>query len=409
MRKSAFPQRLDITGKMMNKSPKKMKILGLPSDDGACGHYRVIWPLRALQDAGLVDMYVPPIVDGDRFVKLSEEGIKDPSDPNLVNNYSMIVLQRQPQADVLRLINGAKALGILTIFDIDDSAITIPVSNPNYMVWGKDKRKIRSMVTAYIKSGNVPKAIRGRSIDDVVASATGLRDSLLNNIRAADMVTVTTPSLKEDYSRYNNNIVMLPNQMRLNLWKDLEYIPHDGRIWVGWAGGWTHYEDLKLIKTAMREVIRRHDNADLVLIGFDQAKDLVFDDIPPDRVVTFPWSKDLKGYRKYVNSLDICLAPSYDNRFNEGKSDIRCLEAWCCKVPVVGSFTTYGHTIKESGGGLVAKRPKDWIKGMGRLITNVSLRKSMGIAGYNYTSRKRTYRATTHLWMSAYSSLFDGG
>jgi len=382
-----------------------MKILGLPSDAHACGKYRVEWPLQALQDAGLAETYVPPIVDGDRFVKLSEIGDKNPSEPNLVNNYEMIVLQRQPQKDVHRLITGAKSLGIRVVFDIDDNALAIQPSNPNFMVWGRDKRKIRSMVTAYMKSGNVPKAIRGKDIDDVVDSAMVLRDGLLNNIRAADMVTVTTPSLKEDYSRYNNNIVILPNQMPIDLWKNLEYIPHKGRIWVGWAGGWTHYEDLKLIKASMREVIRRHDNVDLVLIGFDQAKELVFDNISPERVVTFPWSKDLKGYRKYVNSLDVVLAPSYDSRFNMGKSSIRCLEAWCCEVPVVGSFTTYGRAIKESGGGIVAKRPKDWIKGLGRLITNEGLRKSMGMAGYNYVVKKRTYQVTTDLWHSAYRSL----
>ena len=387
------------------KSPKKMKILGLPSDDRACGHYRVEWPLQALQDAGLAETYVPPIKNGDRFVKLSLEGEKEPTELSLVNNYDLIVLQRQPQTDILRLIEGAKSLGIFTIFDIDDNALAIPVSNPNFMVWGRDKRKIRSMVTAYIEHGNVPKAIRGKSVDEVVESAMALRNGLLNNLRAADMVTVTTPSLKEDYSRYNNNIVILPNQMPIDLWKNLEYIPHRGRVWVGWAGGWTHYEDLKIIKAAMREVIRRHDNVDLVLIGFEQAKDLVFEDIPSDRIVTFSWSKDLVGYRKYVNSLDICLAPSYDNRFNEGKSDIRCLEAWCCKVPVVGSRTTYGKTIKESGGGLVAKQPKDWIKGLSRLITNKGLRKSMGMAGYNYVVKKRTYQVTTDLWHSAYRSL----
>jgi len=392
----------------MNESPSKLKVLGLPSDSAACGHYRVIWPLQALQSAGLAETYVPPIVNGDRFVKLSEEGYKSPNDPNTVNNYDLIVLQRQPQKDVHRLIIGAKALGIRVIFDIDDSATKIPTSNPNYMVWGKDRRRIRSMVTAYMKSGSVPKAIRGKSIDEVVESSMSLRNSLLNNIRAADMVTVTTPSLKEDYSGYNNNIVILPNQMPIDLWKDLEYISHEGRIWVGWAGGWTHYEDLKLIKAAMREVIRRHDNIDLVLIGFEQAKTLVFDDISPDRVITFPWSKDLSGYRKYVNSLDICLAPSYPNRFNEGKSSIRCLEAWCCKVPVVGSSTTYARAIKESGGGIVAKKSKDWIKGVSRLISDKGRRESMGMAGYNYTSKKRTYEATTELWYSAYISLFGG-
>lgn len=385
-----------------------MKILGLPSDNRACGHYRVIWPLQALQNAGLLDTYVPPIKDGDRFVSLSLEGRKDPAELSLVNNYDLIVLQRQLQRDILKLIKGAQSNGVKVVFDIDDSAISIPPSNPNYMVWGKDKRKVRSLATAYLKSGSVPKAIRGMTVDEVVEKATITRQGILDNIKAADMVTVTTQSLKEEYTRFNDNIVVLPNQMIMEFWKDLEYIKHPGRIWVGWAGGWTHYKDLKIIRSAVREMIRRHDNVDLVLIGFDQAKDIVFEDIASDRVVTFPWSKDLKGYRKYVNSLDVVLAPSYDSRFNAGKSSIRCLEAWCCGIPVVGSPTTYGETIKECGGGLVAKRPKDWVKGLSRLITNESLRGNMGKAGYNYTSKERTYEATVSLWLRAYESLLGG-
>ena len=46
---------------------RKLSVLGLPSDDRACGKYRVEWPLAALQDAKLADTYVPPIKHGDRF------------------------------------------------------------------------------------------------------------------------------------------------------------------------------------------------------------------------------------------------------------------------------------------------------------------------------------------------------
>ena len=388
-----------------------LNILGLPGDKGpelkACSAYRVVWPLRALQRAGLGDFFVPPSVDGQRTVMLNDDGRTDPMEPSLVNNYDLIVLQRQPDKDVGELIRVCKRAGIKTVFDIDDSVLTITPKNPNYVVWGRDLRKVRQLAVSYIRSGDVPEIIRGKNPDQVAEQAKTIRAGLLRNIRSADLLTVTTPSLKDEYSMHNGNIVVLPNQMDTERWDNLDAPEHPGRIWLTWAGGWTHRDDLALIKQTVKHVINRYPNVDLCLVGFDQAKEIVFGEIPSDRVVTFPWTPGVYTYRKYLAGADIILAPSESTKFNESKSDIRIMEGWlAARAPAVASRTTYGATIRESGGGYTAKNTRQWIQTLCRLIENEDLRKQMGQRGYDYVVSKRTYDVNVGLWYDAYSSLF---
>ena len=391
---------------------RKIKILGLPGDkhEGACAHYRVFGPLRALQRAGFCDMYIPHANEyGHRTVALNQDGRKDPLDPMLVNNYDLIVLQRQPDQDVGTLITECNGLGIGTCFDIDDSVFSITPKNPNYVVWGRDKRKVRQLATLYIRSGSVPEILRGKTPEQIVELSIKIRAGIINNIRSASLVTVTTPSLASEYGAHNSNIHVLPNQMDLDGWGELESTPHPGRIWITWAGGWTHKDDLALLAAPLQAIIQMYDNVDLVLIGFEQAKDLVFSGIPEDRIVLFPWTKNIYDYRSSLASADIVLAPSEGVKFNDSKSDIRVMEGWlAAKAPAVGSPTTYGQTIRESGGGLVAKNSKQWVTALRKLINNTALRKAMGEKGYKYTIEQRTYDANVQLWIDAYTSLLGG-
>ncbi|MBU0777633.1 glycosyltransferase [Patescibacteria group bacterium] len=389
---------------------EKPKIIGLPGDkreNAACACYRVKWPLDALARQGLAHIYIPPLENGNRIVAMDPDGKKNPMQPRLVNNYDMIVLQRQPDADVTRLIRTCKNAGIKVVFDIDDDALHIPPENPNYMVWGRDSRKVQQMVRAYRKVGKEPPAIRNMTPQQAAENAKMLFRGILDNIRLADLVTTTTPVLRDVYQKYNSNIVVLPNQMDRGGWENLKPVEHE-RLWIGWAGGWTHIHDLEIVARPMGEILRRYDHVDLCLIGWGQAKELVFSDISPERVLTFPWSDDVYGYRNNLASMDIILAPSYDNLFNAGKSDIRVMEAWIgAKAPVVASPTTYGETVRQAGGGLVAKNTKDWIASLSKLIEKQALRRAMGDAGYLYVRDYRTYDMCAEKWMKAYNGLWE--
>jgi len=390
---------------------RKWKILGLPGDkkpNAACEMYRVRWPLNAIERTGFATTYIPPLEGGDRIVGIYQDGHKSPNELNIINNYDLLVFQRQPDNDIGKLLLICKKVGVKTVFDIDDDALHIPRHNPNYMVWGMDRRHIRNMIIAYRKVGYNPDAIKHLTPEDAAKQAQELRNGLLNNLRIADAVTVTTPALQQVYQKYNSNIHVLPNQMDLAGWQNLEGVRHDGELWITWAGGWSHERDLKLVVRPIQEILRRYKHVNFCIIGFTQAKQFVFGDLPEDRVITFPWSDDVFGYRNHLASADIVIAPSEKISFNEGKSDIRLMEAWlAAKCPVVASPTTYGHTVNVSGGGLIAKKPKDWLRTLSRLIEQPDLRGQLGRAGYEYVTKNRTYDNQVSRWIEVYQSLLE--
>jgi glycosyltransferase involved in cell wall biosynthesis len=402
-----------------------MRILGLPGGATSCDYYRVEKPLEALTQAGIAETYIPPIENGNRLVRIGEMTEREKKEtldqksflegfmeirrferlPNVLD-YDLIVLQRQPNEEVYKLIARASKEGIKTVFDIDDDAYNIPPNNPNYLLWGRDARKVARLYLGMKRRGEMPAPWKDLSLDQVIENARKARAGLFLNIRSADLVTTTTPALAAVYSRLRNDVAIVPNQMCLEDWEDLKPIEHPGEIWLGWAGTATHFDDLKLLQGVIPAILERYPQASFVIAGFPKAKELLFDGYADHRVVTFPWT-DIKSYKNYLASFDIVLAPSYPCKFNEGKSDIRVLEAGMARRPVVGSSTTYGATIRESKGGFVAKRQMDWVKALGRLIENEALRQAMGQSLGNYVRTCRTYRANVHLWAEAYSNLLE--
>ena len=400
-----------------------MRILGLPGGATSCDYYRVEKPLEALVQAGIAETYIPPIENGNRQARVGDfteeeekellrgkEGwdavskIRDFRRLVDILDYDLIVFQRQPNEEVYKLIARAREEGVKTVFDMDDDAFNIPPTNPNYLMWGRDARKISNIYLSIKKIGGMPALWKDLSLDQVIENARKTRDGLFLNIRSADLVTTTTPALAGVYKRLRSDVVVVPNQMCPEDWEDLKPIEHPGEIWLGWAGTHTHFDDLKLLQKVVPAILERYPEISFVIAGFPKAKELLFNGYVDHRVLTFPWT-DIKGYKNYLASFDVVLAPSYPCKFNEGKSDIRVLEAGMVRRPVVGSPTTYGATIRESKGGLVAKRQVEWVKALSRLIEDKGLRHSMGENLGNYVRTHRTYRANVHLWAEAYSKL----
>jgi glycosyltransferase involved in cell wall biosynthesis len=367
-----------------------MRIIALPGDLSACGYYRVFAPLAALGRAGLADVCRPPAT--------MPEGGGRPQiliRPEVLRDFDIAVFQRQPEGRITRLFHLARAFGTAIVFDLDDDVFSVPPTSPAYIAFGRDWRKI----------GGLGQCKTPEEARRAAAQARENFEGILRNLRLADLVTVSTERLRQVYGRYRNDIVVLPNQVEPRDWEDAISNPHPkpgDEIWIGWAGSKTHWADLAGIARPVTEVLRRHHNIRLVIVGFPEAARLF--EAVTDQVVTFDWMP-ITGYRRIVAAFDIALAPSAPTQFNEAKSDIRVLEAALCGIPVVASETTYGDTVREAGCGFVAKTPQKWIKYLGRLIANVDLRREMGEKGREYVLGERTYDANAWRWAEAYSKI----
>jgi glycosyltransferase involved in cell wall biosynthesis len=389
------------------------KLLGLPGRPVGhpCTDYRLTWPLRELDGQIEYDITVQ-------------------TDLEAISKYDLMVFQRQEMPLVEQITRAAQSMpamqsswvaqgmawdvarleaghhvGKKVIFDIDDDAINIPPTNVNYLQWGRDRRQIVQML-ASMKAQGMKGDIMDKPPKLVAEEARLHLRQLLANIRAVDAVTVTTPWLKKVYSQYNRNIYVLPNWAVPQEWEGVEYKEHEG-VHIGWAGGPTHYADIKVFVRPVKQILKEHPHVKLVIAGFPVARQMFFDDVDEDRIITYPFMEE---WRHNLATFDIILAPADDNKFNRGKSAIRVYEGLCAtkgQAAVVGSETTYGHTIRALGCGFVCKSFADWLAALERLIENKGLRRTLGQRGYDRMLAGHTYQGHAHEWLRTYEEILQ--
>lgn len=226
------------------------------------------------------------------------------------------------------------------------------------------------------------------------------RANLVQNIRVADLVTVSTPALAERISRFNQNVVVLPNCIpgELLAWQPGTYLD---RFTVGWQGSPTHKADWK---TAAEPIRRWYETASKATDG--QVEFHTMGGVPD----TFPeirrhrhsgWEQDIAKYYLKLD-WDVALAPLADTMFNRSKSDIRVVEAAALGFPAVASdVTAYHDSVVDGTTGFLVRKPSDWRRALDELLTNEDLRNRMANAAKQY-ARTRAVEANAHLWLEAY-------
>lgn len=85
---------------------------------------------------------------------------------------------------------------------------------------------------------------------------------------SAHVVTVTTPTLKQELGSYARNIMVVPNMIDTDAWP--QRAGNNARVRVGWCGGPTHADDLTLLLPAVA-ALQRQTDVEFVIFGmFDQ-------------------------------------------------------------------------------------------------------------------------------------------
>jgi len=395
-----------------------MKLLGLPGrpPPHACTMYRMAWPWQAL--------------DGQIEYRIAEATVDLPT----IAEYDLLVFQRQEMPQIEQVTRIAQQMdgGMMTspwtaqglgwrdvtrieaghhvgkkvVFDIDDDAVNIPPSNINYLQWGRDRRQIISMLQR-MKAGGMKGDLMNERPELVAERARQHFKQLLANIRAADAVTVTTPSLKQVYGKYNRNVYVLPNWVVPHEWEEVQPQEHEG-IHLGWAGGPTHYSDIKVFAGSVKQILQEYPHVKLVIAGFPVARPMFFDDVPEDRIITYPFMAE---WRRNLATFDVILAPSDANKFNRGKSAIRVYEGLCAtkgQAAVVGSETTYGDTIRALGCGFACKTFSDWLRALRTFIEDKDKRLAMGRRGYDGMMAGHTYEHHAGEWLATYRRVLNG-
>ncbi len=203
----------------------------------------------------------------------------------------IVFLQRPHLEECVTLAERAKQAGKLLWVDHDDCLLALPQSNPHKNIYYRED----------------------------------IQDNIVDCLRAADVVTVSTPALKDAYSKFNSNIVVIPNA-----WDDdLFPMPkltnkHPKRIM--WRGSSTHDEDLMGVLISLQS-LSQDPSIDLQLVG--DPFWLALKTIGGDRYKHHQWKGDILDYFNLIKRLapNVLIVPLADNTFNRCKSNIAWLEA----------------------------------------------------------------------------------
>lgn len=219
----------------------------------------------------------------------------------------------------------------------------------------------------------------------VYGQGSRFRKVAIDQFRMSDAMVVSTPYLAEVYSEFCKNIYVVPNSLDFRIWDNLRHKKNKDVIRIGWAGGASHSEDLRIIESVVHKTLAKHPTTVFCFVhgipdflrGIDRVE-AVYDFTRIDRYPQFLASR----------GFDIGLAPLVDSAFNRGKSNLRWLEYAGLNVPCVASKVGhFAETITQAEDGLLCESEQDWLDSIDFLISDENARRKMGKAA-NKKARK---------------------
>lgn len=339
----------------MDKPYAGLRIAGVASDAEGCGYYRIINPFTYAARLGAVTQV---------FREVSYEALLP---------YDIVVVQRQINPAMVKLMAALKRRGKVVIAETDDLIERVPLDNPAH---------------AFYKPADV--------------------DTYLECIETADGVTVSTPELRYNYSPLNRNTYVLPNYIDFDLrpWPTPTF-RNDGLVRLGWTGSASHAADIMILGPVLKELMDKYPNTVYVHYGVaDLTSHLVSQyRLPADRIEYIP-PESFVLYPSNLNRFDIGMAPLLVNQFNLAKSHLKVMEYAAAGVPFVASrVAPYTRYTDQGVDGYTAGTTDEWIEHLSLMIEDSAKRKEMAEAAYTKARERHDLAKNIHYYVEAWVAI----
>jgi GT2 family glycosyltransferase/glycosyltransferase involved in cell wall biosynthesis len=234
----------------------------------------------------------------------------------------------------------------------------------------------------------------------------------------ADLVTVSTPEIRDNTIRSARRIEVIGNCLDENLWFINQEGPtrddRNSTLRVGYMGTFTHLNDLQIVADVFKEVqatLKKLHDIELEFHLIGGMRDIKGSQSWYHRVHIPPECHEYPCFVRWLrDTLDwhIAVAPLAENRLNNGKSEIKYLEYAALGVPgIYSSIGAYKKVIEHGRTGLLVEHndKRLWKKYLLELAIDRNKREHIaGQAREHVTSvylLKNRYRA----WEQALTSL----
>jgi glycosyltransferase involved in cell wall biosynthesis len=341
----------------------KLKILCVPANEGGCAYYRIIAPMRKLEELYGDKVEIrwnknPLGIDEGNGSWKQGWDFEDIKWADIVMTQNLSNFGGNYTA---RIVGKAKEFGKFVHYDTDDLLTNIYEGHRLYHVY---KEKGLEEITKFIYSH-------------------------------ADLVTVTQRKFAERVKPFignGNALAVIKNSVDYNLpcW-NMQKLPKPRKKFCrfGWAGGIHHEQDLKYFSGVPHFVNQRvgRENCvwdfyghpppgtpkddwqndvwvkyrDIILRGFKGAKNWnIHYALTPDR------------YGQFFTNMDVALAPLEDNPFNDSKSEIKLAECGRYQIPLIATNVgCYDEWIVDGETGFLID-PKKGVSEWTRILTRVA-------------------------------------
>lgn len=318
-----------------------------------CLKYRVTQKQRMIESLG-VDCSVASWTDTQKCM-------------NLLQTHSVVIFYRVPGFPApMQMIAQAKALGVVTIWEVDDLIFDAEkyILNSNLRDVGLEaKRGVLEGVPLYRQAM--------LACDFCIASTAGLSEAMLE--AGVPRTFVIENALDAETVRAADAINAAPRR------KNDKVL----RIVYG-SGTKTHDADFRVAAAGIKMVLRERPNVKLRIIGELGLPD-DYADIA-SQIERFPAT----SYASYLGRLaecDISIAPLENSVFNDAKSNIKYLEASVVKLPSVCSpAAAFKTAVRHGDTGFLAVTPSNWRESLLSLVDDAELRRDMAERAYEHVT-----------------------
>jgi len=131
-------------------------------------------------------------------------------------------------------------------------------------------------------------------------------------------------------------------------------------------------------------LMNKYDNIRLIIVGHLELGNLLPNNLR-NRVKLLPYISDTGTYLELLSQSDINLAILEKSNITDAKSEIKWMEAGALGIPsVVSATSNYCDVIEEGETGFIADSKEQWSSKLSALIESAELRNSVGLNALNY-------------------------
>lgn len=359
------------------KAPAKIRFLSYMGDRQGCGTIRIMYPSM------LLNLYR----DKKSYKFEADYLTTFVNDPNFYKSYTFVQFQRSASDTHLKLFNHylqhfRKQSKVPILYEIDDLLYDIPEWN---------------YASSYYNPNTAP---------------------IFEMMRLVDGMTVSTEVLKEEYGQYCDNIVVIPNHLPKFIWGDVrpKHLRHPRSLKdkprLGWAGSENHF--CNPLSTEYKRGIRGGDFSNKIIDFIKKTTDkytwVISGALPvelhdvKDKIEFHPWV-NIFSYPNYFKSLDldIGMALLMPCRFNDAKSNIKCLEYTVSGIPGV-----YSNAKPYENMTLTSNDDDVIISHLEKLASDIDFRKEVFEKDYEIVKDQLFWENNDNLrkFVNSYLSLF---